>query len=1337
MTTYTVTATATDAATDRITVSSATNMFSGLPIVFSGSVFGGITAGATYYIGTVVPGFPTSTITVTSLPGGAVFALSTAAGTMTGTFSSGGQQIIDIGSVPNDGTGDPLRTAFNDTNVNFDQIFAAGPVGSNVQIANNSIITTNTNGNLVLAPNGTGTVQSNVSILPNQANIRNLGSAAQRWSTIYTQYLDVSANLNIAGNIVYNGDLTVDGNLTVQGNIIQVGNIVTETLTIQLANAASTANAANGAGITVGANDDIATLIYNSTSNVWTTNIGVSSVGNITAPYFFGNGSQLTGLAATYGNANVVTLLAGFGSNTVSTTGNITGGYIFGNGSQLTGLAATYGNSNVVAYGESGWAGNIIPSGNAVYSLGNATNQWNDLYVSNATIFMNNVPISLSAGNVLTVNGEDVVVASNTGLVSVSSIDIGTTNFLVGDDDYLVFEGLVPGGIRPAETDTYNLGNVGKIWSEIHANVYYGNGSQLTGISTANTGNVTFNNVNIIGDENLRLQPDPANADAYLDIYLTTGPDIHIAGNGESVILGTDDYANVTVNVDGNVSIQASNGTPHTWTFATDGSTIFPTLTTQRGDNPSGTIQGQTLLFGDATQEAIISTPDGSNADGINSQRLVINPGKGEDSNGGEGGDIYLWAGRGGNNNGSGGDVKIRGGQGMGNTGSGGYLRIEAGDSQDLGTPGYIDITGGQGANTYGGYVQVTGGQGGNGQGGPVQILGGYGAPGFKGGDANIIGGSSADGVGSYGNVNIGSGASTWSFRNNGTTTFPTGNITSDTSLQLTTTFANVKTVEYQTAGVWDVYVEDVATGPNDAWSWIDVTFKDNLINKPQVFIENQKASDGIPLRWTFDENGNLTLPSGGVVSEGAAPTGLGNTIAITPSGGSDANQQLLVYPTGNIVEGNHLHLTTGDLYSTELFLGNDNLYVKLANTGNVVVNSNDNTGNTAQWMFGANGNLTLPGNIIAINYANGNRVTGGVTFNGEAVIGTGTSNTQSGLYLAPDPVSLTNDLYLRVRGNIIDEPTHIHFDTGNNQYFNQFIGDDNKYIQLANTGNIVINSNDAAGNSAQWTFGANGNLTVPGGIVGSGASPAPYLSGFDSVSAITLSATGNVTGGNLVTAGSGGAITMTGGNITGAGNISAGNISATGNVTAGNISAGSGTITGGNINGANFNGNVAFGTGIVVGSGNITGGNISATGNVTAVNFFGNGATLSNVATQVTGSWTVPVGNSTQSFTVSPNNTYYLWVDSNIANGIITWNATATVTNTNVPVVGAQYAWVYSGGGTPIDFTSIPNQFVGTANTILRSSVAPSATTNRFDFGINNTSGNAVTVRYGYIKIS
>jgi hypothetical protein len=146
--------------------------------------------------------------------------------------------------------------------------------------------------------------------------------------------------------------------------------------------------------------------------------------------------------------------------------------------------------------------------------------------------------------------------------------------------------------------------------------------------------------------------------------------------------------------------------------------------------------------------------------------------------------------------------------------------------------------------------------------------------------------------------------------------------------------------------------------------------------------------------------------------------------------------------------------------------------------------------------------------------------------------------------------------------------------------------------------------------------------------------------------------------------------------------------------------------------------------------------GNVSFPANVIATNFVGSGSLLSGVAIKTTGSWTVPTGNSTQSFTVA-SGTYQLWVDCNIPNGILAWNATATVTNSNVPVVGVQYAWVYNGGGTPIDFTSIPNQFVGTGNTIVRSSVSPSATTNRFDFGLNNTSGGNVTVSYGYVKIS
>jgi hypothetical protein len=424
--------------------------------------------------------------------------------------------------------------------------------------------------------------------------------------------------------------------------------------------------------------------------------------------------------------------------------------------------------------------------------------------------------------------------------------------------------------------------------------------------------------------------------------------------------------------------------------------------------------------------------------------------------------------------------------------------------------------------------------------------------------------------------------------------------------------------------------------------------------------------------------------------------------------------------------------------------------------------------------------------------------------------------------------VSLANDLYLRVRGNILDEPTHIHFDTGNNQYYNQYIGDDNKYVQLANTGNIVINTNNYAGNTAQWTFSTDGLLTLPAGssritsygqitIETDNNSSGMYLNA-DGVNLLYANANvtlrANSTGTNKDwNFGSDGDLTFPTGNLvitpvdaafgnsaviasedhnlitlsTGAnggvsslwvediGNVGTSNIAAVyANPTPGSkivrIAVGQNGGGGGGPNLWDFDasgnltvpGNINFGGdpsaapslndfasvtsaanfAIVADSANTdqtwnfdSTGNLTLPGNTFSVNYANN--TPVDVVTRFEGSWTVPVGNSTQSFTVSPNETYSMWVDCNIPNGILTWNATATVTNTNVPVVGAQYAWVYNGGGTPIDFTSIPNQFIGTANTIVRSNVAPSSTTNRFDFGINNTSGGNVTVRYGWIQIS
>jgi hypothetical protein len=121
----------------------------------------------------------------------------------------------------------------------------------------------------------------------------------------------------------------------------------------------------------------------------------------------------------------------------------------------------------------------------------------------------------------------------------------------------------------------------------------------------------------------------------------------------------------------------------------------------------------------------------------------------------------------------------------------------------------------------------------------------------------------------------------------------------------------------------------------------------------------------------------------------------------------------------------------------------------------------------------------------------------------------------------------------------------------------------------------------------------------------------------------------------------------------------------------------------------------------------------------------------------KTTGAWSAPAGASTQSFTVEAGASYTMWVNGNIPNGIITWNATVTTSNTNVPVVGSQYGWYYTAGNALV-LTAMPDQIIGTTNTLISSptSYAPN-TSNVFKFGITNNSGTTQTINYGYIKLS
>jgi len=74
------------------------------------------------------------------------------------------KQTILIGAAANDGTGDPIRVAMNKINQNTDEIYLAGPAGTNLRILGNELSSTNTDGNIALAPNGLGLVTSSATI---------------------------------------------------------------------------------------------------------------------------------------------------------------------------------------------------------------------------------------------------------------------------------------------------------------------------------------------------------------------------------------------------------------------------------------------------------------------------------------------------------------------------------------------------------------------------------------------------------------------------------------------------------------------------------------------------------------------------------------------------------------------------------------------------------------------------------------------------------------------------------------------------------------------------------------------------------------------------------------------------------------------------------------------------------------------------------------------------------------------------------------------------------------------------------------------------------------------
>ncbi len=123
-------------------------------------------------------------------------------------------QAVGIGSSANDGTGDPLRTAFNKINENFTEVYSllgqdvAGAKG--IDISGSTIGSTETNADIIINPNGTGLVELAANVQIDNAILVN-GSAI---SSLVT-----NADITLAPSGTGNINLTAGADVIIPANI--------------------------------------------------------------------------------------------------------------------------------------------------------------------------------------------------------------------------------------------------------------------------------------------------------------------------------------------------------------------------------------------------------------------------------------------------------------------------------------------------------------------------------------------------------------------------------------------------------------------------------------------------------------------------------------------------------------------------------------------------------------------------------------------------------------------------------------------------------------------------------------------------------------------------------------------------------------------------------------------------------------------------------------------------------------------------------------------------------------------------------------------------------------
>jgi hypothetical protein len=471
-------------------------------------------------------------------------------------------QLSIVTTPQNSGDGTPLATAFNYCNSNFSELYSRVQTDPPVSL--------------------TGTVGDTAGMYAYDSNF------------FYYCFADY------------------DGINPIWGEISQAGNISVTSIARGTSNVSISDLNAN---VTMGVGG-LSNIVVVATTGQYVTGV-VSSTGNITGAYILGNGSQLTGLPATYGNTNVSSFMSSFGSNVISTVGNITAGNL-----NTQGMVSATGNIVTEGFFIGNFSGNIVanitnlpgPAGAVVFNdgVGNAAataglvfdnSGPNVLNILGSVSAQGNVQagnlrttgLVFTSGNVVgtNVNSNGILFASGnvvganvntsgrvnaTGNVSGGNIltggvvsatgNIGTLGYLsvtqdlnVGGDitatDYTGTSLSLIGNVTAGNLITPGAVTAGSISAagNITGNFFLGNGSQLTGLLT-NTIQSGNSNV-LIGTSagNVSINVNGVSPIAlFTPVGATVVGNLSVSGNVVSTTMGVGTLTGSSVSISGNIT---------------------------------------------------------------------------------------------------------------------------------------------------------------------------------------------------------------------------------------------------------------------------------------------------------------------------------------------------------------------------------------------------------------------------------------------------------------------------------------------------------------------------------------------------------------------------------------------------------------------------------------------------------------------------------------------------------------------------------------------------------------------------------------------------------------